>query len=196
MRGWKTFVLAVSICAASQGVCQETPRTQENWDLSVWAAAATGEENTNSFSEAQIVKAGVLIGKSLITERGNGWRSGGLEYGLSLSPVFLQVSPESLHGIAFEPVILRWNSNHSVGRVQPYIEIAGGAVHTNGNLPAGDTSSFNFTARGGGGFYLRAAGQQAFEAGLFWSHISNANLGTRNPEFNGVELRVAYHWFR
>jgi Lipid A 3-O-deacylase (PagL) len=194
MTASKKFILAVSICAASLASSQEPPPTHQDWDLTVWTAAATGEENSNSFAEAQIVKAGVLVGKSLVTESGSSWRRGGLEYALSLSPVFLQISPESLHGIAFEPVILRWNSNHSVGRIQPYIEIAGGAVHTNGNLPAGDTSNFNFTARGGGG--VRGAGQQAFDAGLFWSHISNANLGTRNPEFNGLELRIAYHWFR
>lgn len=135
-------------------------------------------------------------GKTLFQQAGSNWKSGSLEYTVSLNPLFVQLRPQVLHGVAFEPVIFRWNSNLHLGRVIPYIELAGGAVHTNENLPLGDTSSFNFTARGGGGIYLTFKRRNAWDAGIHWSHISNANLGARNPEFNGVEVRFGYHWFR
>lgn len=80
--------------------------------------------------------------------------------------------------------------------MEPYIELAGGGVRTNVNLPAGNTSDFNLTASGGAGFYLQWKRRQAWDLGARGAHISNANLGGQNPEFNGVQLRLAYHWFR
>lgn len=180
-------------CAAK---CQELPAAAANWDLAVWSDFATGEENTNSFSEAQIWSAGAAVGKSFWASTGHRWYSGNLQYAFSVSPIFLQLRPQSLHGIAFQPVIFRWTSSHLLGRAWPYIELAGGAVHSNLNLPAGDTSTFNFTAQGGGGLYIPLGARRALELGVRWSHISNANLGRQNPEFNGVETRIAYHWFR
>jgi hypothetical protein len=43
---------------------------------------------------------------------------------------------------------------------------------------------------------LQTREHQAFDIGCRWSHISNANLGTENTEFNGVQVNIAYHWFR
>ena len=165
-----------------------------SWDFSVWAAGATGEENTNSFSEAQILSAGFVVGKELTSEIGRGWRRGRLQYGFSLIPLFHQFSPQSIYGGGFEPVILRWNSSLRAGRVAPYIELAGGGLRTNTNLPAGNTSDFNFTARGGGGIQLSTIGRQSLDIGVRWYHISNANLGVRNTEFNGIQAIVGYHW--
>lgn len=78
----------------------------------------------------------------------------------------------------------------------PYVELAGGGARTKRDLPAGNTSDFNFTVSGGGGFYLRSRSTQAWDVGVRWMHISNANLGIQNPEFNGIQIRLAYHWFR
>jgi hypothetical protein len=52
------------------------------WDIAVWAAGASGEEHTNSFSEAQILSAGVFAGRILTSDMGRGWWRGRLEYGL------------------------------------------------------------------------------------------------------------------
>jgi hypothetical protein len=169
---------------------------RRNWDFGVWAAGETGEENTNSFAEAQILTAGVFVGKELTDEVGKGWRRGRFEYGISVFPLFRQFRAESIYGGGFEPVILRWNSSLHTSHIAPYIELAGGAVRTNTNFPAGDTSNFNFTARGGGGIQLFTKRRQFVDIGCRWSHISNANLGIRNPEFNGVQVSVGYHWIR
>jgi hypothetical protein len=180
--------------AYAQAGLPEAP--QRNWDIGVWVAGATGEESLNSFSEAQILTAGVFVGKVLTGEIGSGWRRGRFEYGFNFVPVFRQLRPQSIYGGGFEPVILRWNSSLHAGVTRPYIELAGGAVRTNSNLPAGDTSNFNFTARGGGGIQIFAKRQHSIEIGCNWWHISNANLGVRNPEFNGVQMSVGYHWFK
>jgi lipid A 3-O-deacylase len=173
----------------------DTPRTEHrSWDFSVWAAGETGEENTNSFAEAQILTAGIVAGKELTGDIGSGWRRGRLEYGFSLIPFFRQFTPQPNYGRGFEPVILRWNSSLHTSRISPYIELAGGAVKTNSNLPAGNTSDFNFTARGGGGITVSTTRRQSFDIGCRWSHISNANLGIENPEFNGIQVSLGYHF--
>jgi lipid A 3-O-deacylase len=190
-----SVAVATILLLACAAVAQKRTRNN-NWDISVWVTGATGEENSNSFTEAQTWGAGIFIGKVITNEIGGGWWRGRLEYGFDLMPVFVQSRPSKLYGGGFAPVILRWNSSHLIGRVTPYIELAGGAVRTSANLPSGDTSNFNFSAKGGGGIYLFTRDRQSFDIGCRWSHISNANLGARNPEFNGIEFRLGYHWFR
>jgi Lipid A 3-O-deacylase (PagL) len=196
MKAFTRFIVAFGMLGwPAMGICQAEISSDRVWDLGVWAAVATGEENTNSFTEAQILSAGPFVGRVVDPHAGHGWWAGNIEYGFSVSPLLLQVRPQHLYGIAFEPIILRWNSTHELGRVIPYIELAGGAVRTNVNLPAGNTSNFNFTASGGAGFYLRSKSGRAWDLGARWDHISNADLGIQNPEFNGIQVRLAYHWY-
>jgi len=186
------------LLVSSRAFAQNLPPVERKgtWDFSVWAEGETGEENTNSFAEAQIWSAGAFAGTVITGVRGNGWRRGNLEYGFAFIPAFETYGNQRTHGCGFEPMILRWNSALHTPRISPYIELAGGAMDTKVNLPPGNTSSFNFTARGGGGLYLWTQERQSFDIGFHWSHISNANLGGRNPEFNGLQLSLAYHWFK
>jgi hypothetical protein len=187
------------LLATASAHAQESPipmPSNATWDIGIWAAGATGEENTNSFAEAQILTAGFSLGHSITGEIGRGWRGGSLEYAFDVSPLFRTYGNQRIHGGAFDPVILRWNSSLHRSRLAPYIELGGGAVATPVNLPPGNTSSFNFTARGGGGIHLFLRNRQSLDVGLGWWHISNANLGARNPEFNGLQLVVGYHWFK
>jgi hypothetical protein len=165
-------------------------------DLAVWAAGETGEENTNSFAESQIWCAGVSAGWILTGQHFRGWRRGSLEYAFDLMPVFETYGNQRIHGGGFDPVILRWNSAVHNSRVSPYVELSGGTVITSANLPPGNTSTFNFMAKGGGGIYFKTRNRESFDMGLRWSHISNANLGVINTEFNGVQLSLAYHWYK
>lgn len=191
--GLVLFLFGLSGTGHAQGVLRQggPPR---DWDFSVWVAGQTGEELTNNFSEAQIMTAGFFTGKSLSGEMGHGWRRGFFEYGFNVIPVFRQFRPQPIYGGGFEPVIFRWNSSARLGKMAPYIELAGGGVWTNANLPAGDTSDFNFTARGGGGMQIFRTGGRTIDIGIRWSHISNANLGTKNPEFNGIQVSLGYHF--
>jgi hypothetical protein len=163
------------------------------WDISPWIAAATGEENRNSFGEAQVWSAGVFLGRVM---SGGNWLRGNLEYGFNLVPLFVTSKTEHVYGGGIEPVVLRWISNRHFGRIAPYIELAGGAIRTTANLPVGDTSAFNFTARGGGGIHIFGKRRRSLDLACHWYHISNANLGVRNPEFNGVQITIGYHWFK
>jgi len=189
--------LLLLMLAASSWAQERLPEEQNrDWDFSVWVAGATGEESTNSFSQAQILSGGFLVGKTLTGEIGRGWRRGRLEYGFGVLPLFIHFTPEKIYGAGFEPVVLRWNSSLRTGRIAPYIELAGGGVRSNANLPAGNTSEFNFTARGGGGIEISAGKRRAMDIACRWWHISNANLGVQNPEFNGIQMSMGYRWFK
>jgi len=187
------LLLALSQSARAQGPLPPA----RSWDISVWIAGATGEETTNSFAQAQTWSAGVSLGKLITGELGKGWRRGTLEYGFDLIPVFVQSRPQTIHGGGVEPVILRWDSSRHIHRLVPYIELAGGAVITTSNLPPGSrTSSFNFTARGGGGVLLFTQNRRSWDISCRWAHVSNANLANFNPEFNGVQVSLGYHWYK
>ncbi len=190
--------LALFLATASAARSQNLPPNEQNrsLDFSVWVAGETGEETSNSFAQAQIWTAGVSAGIFLTGETGRSWRRGRLEYAGDFVPVFETYGNQRTHGIGFDPVILRWNSGLHTGRVSPYIELSGGGVWTPVNLPPGRTSNFNFMAKGGGGIYVRTGPGQSLDFGLHWSHISNANLGADNYEFNGIQLSIAYHFFK
>ncbi len=193
---WRNLLLlSLLVCSVISHLWAQTPEAEGRpWDISIWVAGASGEESTNSFSEAQVLTAGVFAGRMVTDEIGSGWRRGRLEIGADFVPLFAQFTPQVIHGIAFYPVILRWNSSLHLGRVAPYMELGGGGLRTNLNLPPGDTSTFNFIARAGGGILISTRRAQALEIGCRWWHISNANLGRRNPEFNGIQMSVGWHW--
>ena len=85
--------------------------------------------------KAQLWSGGLFIGRILATEIGKAWWKGSLEYGFDLIPVLVGSGAQHIYGGGFEPIVLRWNSGHTIRRLRPYIELAGGAVVTNANLP-------------------------------------------------------------
>jgi hypothetical protein len=189
-----TLIIVLSHPAAN---AQGPFLSEGKWDISVWAAGATGEETSNSFAQAQISTVGVFVGRFVTGELAGGWRRGRLEYGINLVPVLVQSRIQTEYGGGFEPVVLRWTSSHRLGRGAPYIELSGGGVFTSANLPPGrNTSPFNFTARGGGGILIFTNGRRSLDIGCHWMHASNANLASFNPEFNGVQISFGYHWLK
>src|SRR5438552_16665480 len=91
---------------------EHPPRLLEkgSWDIGVWIAGATGEENRNSFTEAQIWSAGVFVGKVVTGEVGTSWLRGILEYGFNLVPIFVTNKTESSYGTGVEAVVVGFNT--------------------------------------------------------------------------------------
>jgi hypothetical protein len=63
-------------------------------------------------------------------------------------------------------------------------------------FPAGTTSAYNRLARGGGGIELLCGKRHSLDFACRWWHISNANLGVRDLEFNGIQVGFGYHWLK
>jgi Lipid A 3-O-deacylase (PagL) len=195
--GQLASLIVFLLTPTASAIGQVRPAAHEGpWDVSIWVASATGEETQNSFRQSQIWTGGLYLGKVITSEVGRGWRRFELEYGFDFVPLFVQSGNARIVGGGFDPVILRFNSGHQLGRIRPYIELAGGAVLTTSNLPPGNTSAFNFTVRGGGGVYLTSKKRRSWDLGCRYFHISNANLANRNPEFNGIQISVGYHWLK
>jgi lipid A 3-O-deacylase len=81
------------------------------------------------------------------------------------------------------------------GRVVPYFEAGVGAHLISQTSEAPDrrfSTAFQFGSHVGGG--VRFGPRYAFDAGLRYQHISNANIQLPNNGVNCVQLRVGY-WF-
>jgi hypothetical protein len=198
MSRWNTVAQMASLLllfhTASSQAQEANPSLRPGaWDFDVWIAGATGEETTNSFLQSQIFMAGFACSKAISGEISRGWLRNRMEYGFDVIPVFVTFDNQRVRGRAFDPVIFRWNSSYHTARLAPYIEGAGGGLLTSANLPPGNTSTFNVTARGGGGVYVRLRNRRTLDVGVQWSHASNANLGPYNPQFNGLQLKLGYH---
>lgn len=192
------YVLSLILCLIP-GVAAQTPTgdwpRNGNWDAAVWASGATGYERHQSFSDGQVWMAGVRLSRVLTDEIGPRWFRGNLEYGFDLVPVLVASKPQTIYGAGFDPIVLRYNF-HRRRRFALYLEFAGGGFLTAGNFPPGNTSTFNFAPKAGSGIQLRTGHRQALDIGLRYCHYSNAELGTRNPAFNGLQVVIGYHWFR
>jgi len=171
------------------------PLQNGTWNVGVWAAGATGQEDKSSLLQAQVWTSAIYLGRVITDDAGKGWLRGRLEYGFTLVPIFASSGPKPVYGGGFEPIVLHWHFVRA-RRIVPFIELAGGGVFTNTNFPPGDTSSFNFTTRGGGGLQIFTSRRHSWDIGLHYLHVSDANLGDDNPAFNGIQIRIGYHWYR
>jgi Lipid A 3-O-deacylase (PagL) len=183
-------------CATPAKAQAKSRHERGPWDISFWTAGATGAAIGNSFTREQVWTGGVFLGRTIRRGVGTGWHQFDLEYGVNLVPLFIYWGDATIRGGGFEPFVLRFSSTHTVRGATPFIEFGGGAMFTARNLPPDDTSTFNFTARAGGGVYLGRGNRKPWEVALHWYHISNGELAPYNPQFNSLQLSVAYHWYR
>ena len=197
-RSCRRFLAVALALLPAEAAAQSLPHPisrNGTWDIGVWIGEAIGREDSGSFAEAQISMAALRVGKVIAGPSGHGWIRGTLEYGFDLIPVFVTTGTQTVYGGGFDPIVLKWTMT-GTRRFQPFFEAAGGGVFTTSNVPPGDTSTFNFIPKLGGGVYIYTADDRAMTLGLRYWHLSNANLGNKNPAFNGIQLTIGYHWFR
>jgi len=92
----------------------------------------------------------------------------------------------------WDPFALKWNFA-SRSSVTPYIELGGGVLFSNTQVPPG-TSRVNFTTSGAlGAHFLRS--KYNWSAEVRFMHISNAGLATPNPGINTIQVRIGFGLF-
>jgi hypothetical protein len=187
-----SIVLLPTLTAAQTTASSPFAATQL-WEFGVWGAEAAGKTAGQGFGQTHITMAGFEAGRVIHESAlGSGYRRN-LEYMIQIQPLFLVTRPQRTYGGGFSPVGLKWNFAPR-GRFRPYIEVNGGAMFTQKNVPPGNTDTFNFTAAGGSGVMIALTRTQVLSvAACFW-HLSNANLGNINPGFNTIQFVVGYHW--
>jgi hypothetical protein len=186
------FLLSVLLLAgfASPVRAQDGPETDGN-EIEFWT---TGGHGTNgSTQHTGVWTAGFRYGWVITAPHGPSFLRGRFEYAVDAVPVFVVFQPtNTAYGAAINPFALIWNLD-THGRVVPYIELGGGALFTNTQVPPG-TSRINFTTAGAVGLHF-LAGKKTWSADVRFMHISNANLATLNPGINTVQLRLGLGWF-
>jgi lipid A 3-O-deacylase len=113
---------------------------------------------------------------------GNGWWRGSIALGVEAA--FLGIAePTSAYGVGVTPKVVYTFT--SFGRLKPYVEGGGGPIWTNfdGRIPE-QGSDFNFLVWGGAGANYDLTARWALNAGLRFSHISNADTESPNGGLN------------
>jgi Lipid A 3-O-deacylase (PagL) len=175
---------------ASPVRAQDGPETDGN-EIEIWTAGGHG---TNGITQhTGVWSAGFRYGWVITEPRGPGFLRGRFEYAVDAVPVFVVFQPtNTAYGAAVNPVGLIWDFD-TRGRVVPYIDLDGGVLFTNTQVPPG-TSRLNFTTAGAVGLHF-LAGKVHWTADVRFVHISNAGLQALNPGINTVQLRLGLGWF-
>ena len=189
----KVITAVLMLLCASVAFAQNGP-TQGAWDLNVFAGGGTwvpgGTEDTHVFN------AGVGLGKVITGDHGSGFFKGNFEYGVDFMPVYYiaQPGPDNAYGVSFSPVKLRWNFT-SPKKITPYLELGGGVLFTNNDVP-NFTNDVNFTTQARLGTNIFTRKQRSVSVDMAYVHISNAGLATPNPGINTLQFTVGYHWWK
>lgn len=116
---------------------------------------------------------------------------GTLEYTVDLLPVYYITQRQNAYGASFTPFNLKYNFTHFHGMV-PYLELGGGVLFTNHDVPDG-TNSVNFTPQAGLGFHfpVKPGSNKHIGLALRYVHISNAGLSVPNPGVNTIQFKLS-----
>jgi len=178
--------LLLSFLLSSSTIFAQASPEEGGHEVQIWAggghSVAGGRGNTGVFN------AGLRYGWVLTGLHLPGFLRGRFEYAVDAVPVFLAFQPaNTTYGVGFDPLGLKWNFQRH-GRLSPYLELTGGALFTNHDLPTG-TNTVNFMDQAALGMHILGAHKNV-SLELRYMHISNAGLGNLNPGINTVQVRL------
>ena len=179
------FIIAALLIAATACAAQTGPE-QGGHEVQIWAGGGHsvpgGRGNTGAFN------AGLRYGWIITGPHLPGFLRGRFEYAVDAVPVFLIFQPaNTAYGVGFDPLGLKWNFERH-GRLSPYLELTGGVVRTNQNVPTG-ANTVNFMDQAALGTHILGE-KYNWSLELRYMHISNAGLGNLNPGVNTVQVRL------
>jgi hypothetical protein len=161
-------------------------------ELQLWMAG--GRSVPGGTPDNNVWNSGLRYGWILTRPHGPGFLKGRFEYVLDATPLFVvQQKYNTAIGGGFSPLGLKWDFA-TRGSVAPYLELNGGTLFTNKEVPTG-TSAVNFTSAAAFGVHLFGP-KYAWSLEARYMHISNAGLATPNPGINTVQVRLGIGKFR
>lgn len=169
------------------------PLDYKPWDLGVWVGG--GFSVPGGTKDTQMVNAGVRLGKILTDSHGSNFLRGNFEWSADIIPLYYLVQPGgNAYAAGFNPVNLKWNFTSGYKFV-PYLELGGGVLFSNTDVPAA-TNTTNFLTHGGIGLHIFTNEKRAVTFTTRFEHISNAGLASPNPGINTVQFTVGMNWFK
>lgn len=178
-------LLFASLSWAQESWAQEGPENGGH-EIQVWAAG--GHSVPGGTQDTSVANVGLRYGWILTDPLLPGFLCGRFEYAVDAVPLFLVFQPaNTAYGAGFDPLVLKWNFERR-GRFSPYLELSGGTLFSNVNVPT-YTNTVNFTPSAAFGTHVLGA-KYNWSLELRYLHISNAGLASPNPGLNTVEVRV------
>jgi hypothetical protein len=178
--------LLVAMMLAPASSAQQARPEEGGHEIQLWTGGGYtvpgGTKNTG------IWNIGLRYGWILTAPHGPSFLKGRFEYAVDAVPMFLIFQPANTsYGVALDPITLKWNFA-SPGPIAPFMELNGGVLFTNHDVPTG-TNTVNFASS-------LAVGTHILKEKYNWSiearymHISNAGLAVPNPGINTVQVRL------
>lgn len=185
-----TFVLLL-LCGLAGA--QSTTLGDKPWDFGVWFGG--GLSVPGGTKDTQMVNASLRLGKVLTGNHGGSLLRGNFEWSADLIPLYYLVQPgKNAYAGGFNPVNLKWNFT-SGSKFVPYLELGGGVLFSNTDVPA-FTNTTNFLTHGGVGLHIFTDEKRAVTLTTRFEHISNAGLASPNPGINTVQFTIGMNWFK
>jgi lipid A 3-O-deacylase len=182
----KKRLIAVALLFLSSVAWAQMRPEDGGREFQVWTGG--GHSVPGGTSDTGVWNVGVRYGFILTRPHGPGFLNGRFEYVLDAVPVFLIFQRyNTAYGGGFSPLGLKWDFA-ARGRIEPYLELNGGTLFTNHQVPTG-TSAVNFTDAAALGMHI-LGDKHAFSVEVRYMHISNAGLSSPNPGINTVQVRL------
>ena len=179
-------VLAFALMLTPFIFSQQARPEEGGHEIQLWTGG--GYTVPGGTKDTGIWNLGVRYGWILTSPHGPGFLKGRFEYAVDAVPMFLIFQPANTsYGVALDPITLKWNFA-ARGSIAPFMELNGGVLFTNHNVPTG-TNTVNFASS-------LALGTHILQQKYNWSiearymHISNAGLAVPNPGINTVLVRL------
>jgi hypothetical protein len=174
------LLLASSLCFSQSGP------EKGGHEIQLWAGG--GHSVSGGRGDTSAFNAGLRYGWILTGPHLPGFLRGRFEYAIDAVPVFLAFQPaNTAYGAGFDPLGLKWNFERR-GRFSPYLELTGGVLFTNQNVPA-YANTVNFMDQAALGMHILGE-KYNWSLELRYMHISNAGLADLNPGVNTVQVRL------
>jgi hypothetical protein len=155
-------------------------------EIQIWTEG--GHSVSGGTSSTGVWNIGLRYGWILTRPHGPGFLKGRFEYAIDAVPAFLVFQPtNTAFGGGINPLGLKWNFA-TKGSVVPYLELNGGTLFTNHDVPPG-TSSVNFTSAAAFGAHI-LRDKYNWSVEVRYMHISNAGLEDLNPGINTLQVRL------
>ncbi len=117
--------------------------------------------------------------------------------GTQSGPVDLPGKKKQVYGFGVTPVGLQVNFRRG-SVLQPYVNVSGGVLYFDHQVPVEGSSKFNFLLSLGGGLQIWYGENQSMSLGYKYHHISNGYTARQNPgvDSNLYYLECAWRWGR
>jgi Lipid A 3-O-deacylase (PagL) len=183
----RAFLLLICTSLAASALCFAQVGPEEGGhEIELWTGG--GHSVAGGRGDTGVFNAGFRYGWIITGPHLPSVLRGRFEYALDAVPVFFAFQPaNTAYGAGFDPLGLKWNFVRR-GRISPYLELTGGVLFTDHDVPA-STNTVNFMDQAAFGIHVLGP-RHNVSLELRYMHISNAGLGNLNPGVNTVQVRL------